>query len=111
MKVRVLVLLMAGVLFLSPLAMAGDLGSSDSDFLFSSDQVTATTITDQEMQATQGQQRFSFNGFVVIIEGIPSDVEPGPIQSPTIGDASGSLYNACSLGPNRPGDCINIINQ
>ena len=56
MKLRILVLVIAGVLFLSPLAMAGELGSSDSNFLFGKDQVAATTITDQEMQATQGQQ-------------------------------------------------------
>jgi hypothetical protein len=108
MKIGLALLFMLSLVF-SPLAMAGELGSADSNFLFSSDQVAATTISAEEMQSTQGQQRFSFNGFVVIIEGIPSDVEPGPIQSPTIGDASGSLFNACSLGPNSPGDCINVV--
>jgi hypothetical protein len=54
MRVKLLTLVLAGALFLSPLAMAGELGSTDSDFLFSSDQVAATTISDQEMVETQG---------------------------------------------------------
>ena len=52
---RALVLVMVSVLFVCPLAMAGDLGSSDSEFLFSSEQVTATTISAKEMQDTQGK--------------------------------------------------------
>jgi hypothetical protein len=93
MKVRVLVLLMAGVLFLSPLAMAGELGSSDSNFLFSSDRVAATTISSQEMQDTAGQQ--------LIISVIP-------LLSPTIGEANGSIFNACSVAV-LGGSCANVI--
>ncbi len=81
MKVRVLVLLMAGILFLSPLAMAGDLGSADSDFLFSSEQVAATTISSGEMQDTAGQQ---------IIANVL------PLLSPTAVGGANSIFNACS---------------
>jgi hypothetical protein len=45
-------------MFVAPLAMAGDLGSGDSGFLFSKNQVAATTISDQEMKSTQGRQAF-----------------------------------------------------
>jgi hypothetical protein len=55
MKYKVLALVIAGVLFLSPLAMAGELSSSDTGFLFSSDQVAATAISAEEMVDTQGQ--------------------------------------------------------
>jgi hypothetical protein len=52
-------------LFVSPLAMAGGLSSSDSGFLFSKDQVSATTISSQEMQSTQGKQLSSFFDFII----------------------------------------------
>ncbi len=84
MKVRVLVLLVAGILFLSPLAMAGDLGSADSDFLFSSEQVAATTISSEEMQSTQGQ--LLDNITLVIL----------PLFSPIVITGDNSTVNACS---------------
>ena len=46
----ILALVLAVSLFVSPLAIAGGLGSSDSGFLFKSDQVSVTAISDQEMQ-------------------------------------------------------------
>ena len=55
MRVKVITLMLAGALFLSPLAMASDLGSADSNFLFGKDQVAATAISDQEMTQTEGQ--------------------------------------------------------
>ena len=81
---RALVLVIAGVLFLSPLAMAGELGSSDSGFLFSSDQVAATTISAEEMQSTQGQ--LLDNTTIVIL----------PLFSPTVITGDNSTFNACS---------------
>ena len=51
----ILALVLAVSLFLSPLAMAGELGSGDSGFLFSKNQVSVTTISDQEMQNTEGR--------------------------------------------------------
>jgi hypothetical protein len=50
-----LVLVFLLSLVVSPLAMAGELGSTDSSFLFGKDQATATTISDQEMQETNGE--------------------------------------------------------
>jgi hypothetical protein len=93
MKYKVLALVMAGALFLSPLAIAGELGSSDSGFLFSSDRVAATTISADEMQSTQGQQ--------LIVSVIP-------ILSPTIGEANESIFNACSTAV-LGGSCANVI--
>jgi hypothetical protein len=51
----ILALVLAVSLFVSPLAMAGGLNSSDSGFLFSKDQVSSITISDQEMQNTEGK--------------------------------------------------------
>jgi hypothetical protein len=51
----ILALVLGVSLFVSPLAMAGGLSSTDSGFLFKGDQVSATTISSQEMQSTQGQ--------------------------------------------------------
>ena len=55
-----LTLVLAGALGLSSLAMAGSLGSADSEFLFRNDKVEATkveakTVSDKEMRETQGQ--------------------------------------------------------
>ena len=77
MKLGALVLVM--VLFLSPLAMAGDLGSADSNFLFSKDQATATTISNEEMQSTQGQLGIGL----------------GLLLSPAVGQADNSIFNNC----------------
>jgi hypothetical protein len=52
---KLFVLALAGVLFVSPFAMAGELSSADSDFLFSTEQIAVTAISAQEMQATQGE--------------------------------------------------------
>ena len=51
----ILALVLAVALFATPLAIAGSLSPSDSGFLFSKSQVSATTISDQEMQNTEGQ--------------------------------------------------------
>jgi hypothetical protein len=50
----ILALVLAVALFAAPLAIAGGLSSSDSGFLFNGNQVSATAISDQEMQTTQG---------------------------------------------------------
>jgi cytochrome b561 len=55
MNKRLLTLVLAVALGFPSLAMAGDLGSVNSEFLFGSTQVAATTISEQEMQTTQGQ--------------------------------------------------------
>ncbi len=55
MKTKVLTLVLVGALASSSLAMAGELNSADSNFLFGKNQVAATTISAQEMQKTQGQ--------------------------------------------------------
>ncbi len=60
MRKRVLTLVLGGALGFSSLAMAGDLTSSDSDFLFKNDKVKETkaaskTISDKEMKETQGK--------------------------------------------------------
>lgn len=55
MKTKVLTLVLVGALASSSLAMAGELSSADSDFMFGKNQVAATTISAQEMQKTQGQ--------------------------------------------------------
>jgi hypothetical protein len=88
-----LVLVLLVSIVFSPLAMAGELGSADSDFLFSSDQVAATAISAEEMQSTQGQQ--------LIVSVIP-------LLSPTIGEANGSVFNACSVAL-LGGSCANVI--
>ena len=51
----ILALVLAVSLFVAPLAIAGGLSSTDSGFLFSKDQVSSTTISDQEMQNTEGR--------------------------------------------------------
>ncbi len=81
MKVRVLVLLMAGILFLSPLAMAGELGSADSKFLFSSDQVAATTISAEEMGSTQGQV---ISSLLPLLGQVMGTVGSLPVVGPTV---------------------------
>ncbi len=94
---------MAGVLFLSPLAMAGDLGSADSDFLFSSEQVAATTISSGEMQGTAGRlQEFVFDvdGFEVVIV-LPEGFTPNCVGSLNDIADPGSIFNACPTEPNN----------
>ncbi len=66
MRKRVLTLVLGGALGFSSLAMAGELGSADSDFLFRNDKVEATkveakTISDKEMRGTQGRALVSGN--------------------------------------------------
>ena len=56
MRKRVLALTLVCALAFSSLAMAGELSSSDSNFLFVRGHAAVTTIPDQEMQSTQGKQ-------------------------------------------------------
>lgn len=51
----VMALVFAVALFASPLAMAGDLETADSQFLFSSTQADASTLSAGEMADTEGQ--------------------------------------------------------
>ena len=86
MRLRILALALAYVLFLSPLvlsplAMAGELSSSDTNFLFSKNRVVATTISTQEMQDTQGQL---LDNLIIL-----------PLFSTIVGSADGSTINAC----------------
>jgi hypothetical protein len=59
MRTKVLTLALVCALAFSSLAMAGELSSSDSNFLFGKSQAAATTIPAQEMQNTQGKQLLS----------------------------------------------------
>ena len=95
MKLGILALALAGVLFLSPLAMSGSLSSSDTNFLFSGDQVATTTLSAQEMQSTLGQL---LDGVGVI-----------PLLSPIVGHANGSIFNACSTAVLGSGCSIVIV--
>ena len=74
----VLLLVLAGSLAFSSLGMATDLSSSsvaitsslnsaDANFVFSSDQVAATVIPDQEMQVTQGRLLGGLGGLVTTV--------------------------------------------
>ena len=68
-------LALAVALFISPVAMAGELSSADSDFLFSTEQVASTTISAEEMTTTAGQGinvNFSANGNVAATTPIAS---------------------------------------
>ena len=76
-----LTLVLAGALGFSSLAMAGQLSSHDSAFLFGSSQVAATTITNQEMQTTQGQL---LDNLIIL-----------PLFNTIVGSADGSTINAC----------------
>ena len=65
MKIILALVFMLSLVF-SPLAMAGELGSADSGFLFRNDKVEATkveakTISDKEMRETQGRALVSGN--------------------------------------------------
>jgi hypothetical protein len=82
-------LVLAGVLFLSPLAMAGELGSADSNFLFSSDQVAVTTISDQEMDSTQGQV---ISSLVSLLGPVTSTVESLPVVGPTVSSMLNTVF-------------------
>jgi hypothetical protein len=75
----VLTLVFVGALAFSSLAMASDLSSSDSGFLFGKDQVAATTISSQEMQQTQGQL-FSLGS---ILQPVMNTVAGLPVVGPT----------------------------
>jgi hypothetical protein len=55
MNKSLLTLVLAGALGFSSLAMASDLSSSDSEFLFSRNQVATTTISAGEMKTTEGR--------------------------------------------------------
>ena len=82
-------------LVVSPLAMAGELGSSDTNFLFSKDQVTATTISTQEMQDVQGA--FTFFGFE-----IPDSFDGQCVGCPIVEEANNSIFNLCPTDPDHP---------
>ncbi|MGQ0794185.1 MAG: hypothetical protein ACT4NX_08920 [Deltaproteobacteria bacterium] len=69
---------------LSSVAMASDLGSADSSFLFGQDQVAASTMTDIEMQATQGQL-ISLNAVVGQVLNILGALGLTPILAPVLG--------------------------
>lgn len=69
----ILALVLALALFATPLAIAGGLSSSDSGFLFSKDQVSATAISDQEMQTTQGSS-LTLNLFSGVLSNPKADV-------------------------------------
>lgn len=51
----VLALVLAVGLFVSPIAMAGELNTADSEYLFSNAQTEASTLSSSEMADTQGQ--------------------------------------------------------
>jgi hypothetical protein len=75
----ILALVLAVSMFVTPLAIAGGLSSSDSGFLFKSSQVSATAISDQEMKGTQGS-------FIALLAGILGF---------NVNDISGSGNNVC----------------
>lgn len=86
---KVLALVIVAVLSLSSVAMAGDLGSADSSFLFGQEQVAATTMTDVEMQATQGQ--ISLNALLANVLGLLNNLGLGGLLGPVLGVATGLL--------------------
>ena len=53
---KTLLALILSVCFVSaPGAIAGDISTTDSDYLFSQENVEATTLSDEEMDSTKGQ--------------------------------------------------------
>ena len=54
MKIILALLFVLSLVF-SPLAMAGDLTSSDSDFLFKDNKIASKTISSKEMKETQAK--------------------------------------------------------
>ena len=98
----ILVLILGVSLFVTPLAMAGGLSSSDSGFLFKGDQVSATTISSQEMQSTQGKQFFDFSFLAGAIAAAQTFCSSNPAQcqgSPIVLQADNSIFNSCSTTP------------
>jgi hypothetical protein len=51
----VLALVLAVALLASPIAMAGELNTADSEFIFSNAQTETSTLSSTEMADTQGQ--------------------------------------------------------
>lgn len=54
-----LALILAVCFIAAPGAIAGDLSTADSDYLFSQENVAATTLSAEEMDATKGQLSLS----------------------------------------------------
>ncbi len=107
-------LVLAVTFLLSPFVVAGEF--ADSDFLFSSKQVTVTTISSEEMQGTAGRlQEFVFDvdGFEVVIV-LPEGFTPDRVGSPVAIGGRGAIFNACPP-PNSSdppgGTCIINITQ
>ena len=55
MRKKVLTLVLGGALGFSSLAMAGELSSTDSNFLFKNNKAAAEAISSKEMRETQGK--------------------------------------------------------
>ncbi len=54
-----LAIVLAVCFIAAPGAIAGELSSADSDYLFSQEKVAATTLSAEEMDATEGQLSLS----------------------------------------------------
>ncbi|MGQ0792891.1 MAG: hypothetical protein ACT4NX_02270 [Deltaproteobacteria bacterium] len=88
---RFTLLVVAIMMSLGSSAIAGELASSDAGFIFGGDRVAAVSVTDSEMQATEGQ-------IIGLLGGVLTGASIFVIQSPVFFTGIGVTPLGVALG-------------